>query len=419
MSSKIFRKVSLERLSSPERLDEVMNITDGRGWLALAAVGLLLASAIVWSFVGILPEKVEGRGILVRSGGVLEVVADDSGRVRDIPISVGDSVNEGQVVAWISQPEVLELYQSTRTDLESLQEEHQEKVRFARENAELQGRTLEQRRLNLEQSIAASQEMLTALAERLDAQEKLLAAGLVARPSLLATQQQYDQGKERVRSNENELARIAVEKLTLENRLSETISSGELEIEQAKAKIDQIERQLNNSSQVVSPYTGRVLEIMSETGQIIGRGDSILSLDLAGKAIQDLVAVVYVPSVHGKKIQLGMEIQIAPSTVAREEYGMLLGRVTFVSSFPATPKGMLRVLKNQQLIQSLSGGGAPYEVHAELIVDPNTPSQYRWTSSAGPPTKIQSGTVMQGYITIKTQRPISRILPILRSAVGL
>ncbi len=419
MSSKIFRKVSLERLSSPERLDELMHITDSRGWLALAAMGLLLAAAIVWSFVGLLPEKVEGSGILIRSGGVLEVVATAAGRLRDIPVGVGDSVNEGQVVAWVSQPDLLELYQAARTDLEVLQEEHAEKVLFARDDARLQRRNLEQRQLNLRQSISASEEMLSALKERLTAQEELLEEGLIARPSLLATRQQYDQAEENVRASDNELAQIAVEKLSLENRLLETVRSGELKIEQAEAKIAQIERQLSSSTQVTSPYTGRVLEIMTESGQIIQRGDSILSLDLAGRAIQDLVAVVYVPSVHGKKIKQGMELQIAPSTVAREEFGMLLGRVTFVSSFPATPKGMLRVLKNQQLIQALSGGGAPYEVHAELIVDPETPSQYRWTSSSGPPTKIQSGTVMQGYITIKTQRPISRILPILRTWAGV
>jgi HlyD family secretion protein len=417
--SKIFRKVSLDRLQSPERLDEVMDITDGRGWIALAAIGLLLATAIVWSFVGVLPEKVGGSGILVRSGGVLEVVASAAGRVSDIPVSVGDTVNEGQVVAWISQPEVLEEFQKTRSELKALQAKYEESERFARGDAELQRQSLAQRRESLRQSKVAQERLLQALAERIEAQEELLRDGLIARPTLLATRQQYEQTEEKLRSNENELARIAVEELTVQNRLDDAIRSGQREIELAQQKIAQIERQLNLSTQVTSPYTGHILELMTEPGQIVNRGEPILSLDLSGKAIQDLVAIVYVPAVHGKKIKPNMEIQIAPSTVAREEYGMLLGRVTFVSSFPATGKGMQRVLKNQQLTSALSGQGAPYEVHAELIVDPDTPSQYRWTSSSGPPTKIQSGTLAQGFITVKTQRPISRILPVLRKWLGV
>ncbi len=417
--SNIFRKVALDRLQSPERLDEVMDITDGRGWIALAAIGLLLATAITWGIFGILPEKVAGNGILVRSGGVLEVVASATGRVSDIPVFVGDTVSEGQIVAWISQPDVLEEFQNARSELDGLRRKHEVVMSFAHRDHDLQVRGFEQRRASLKQSMAAQEERLEALGQRLAGQEELLEEGLVARPTLLATQQQYDQTKERMRSIENDLSRISVDELALETELERTLRGGQAGIAAAESRLGQIERQMNLSTQNPSPYTGHILEIMTEPGQIISRGAPILSLDLAGKAIQDLVAIVYVPSVHGKKIKPGMEIQIAPSTVAREEYGMLLGKVTFVSNFPATAKGMMRVLKNQQLINTLSGAGAPYEVHAELILDPDTPSQFRWTSSSGPPTKIQSGTLAEGFITVKTQRPISRVLPILRKWLGV
>ena len=39
----IFRKVALERLSSPEQLDQLMQVTSPKGWLALAGLGALLA----------------------------------------------------------------------------------------------------------------------------------------------------------------------------------------------------------------------------------------------------------------------------------------------------------------------------------------------------------------------------------------
>ena len=117
MDNKVFRKVSLDRLSSPEQLDHVMQVTNPRGWLALAAVGALLVTAIGWGIAGSLSEKVSGSGILLKSGGVFEVASPAEGRVTDVSVSVGDSVTEGQVVAWIAQPELAARLQEAKARL--------------------------------------------------------------------------------------------------------------------------------------------------------------------------------------------------------------------------------------------------------------------------------------------------------------
>ena len=97
----------------------------------------------------------------------------------------------------------------------------------------------------------------------------------------------------------------------------------------------------------------------------------------------------------------------------------MLGKVTYVSDFPATSKGMRRVLKNEKLVQGLSGSDAPYEVHADLIVDPSTASRYRWSSSKGPPLKIQSGTLATGAIEVSARRPIEMVVPLVRKYSGI
>jgi hypothetical protein len=48
----VFRKVSLDRLSSPEQLDQLMQVTDARGWIILSAFGIVLATAVLWGFLG-------------------------------------------------------------------------------------------------------------------------------------------------------------------------------------------------------------------------------------------------------------------------------------------------------------------------------------------------------------------------------
>lgn len=419
MQNRIFRKVSLDRLSSPEQLDQVMQVTTPRGWIALAAICLLLATAVVWGVVGRVSDKVAGSGILIRSGGVLEVVSNASGRVVDVAVAVGDSVSEGQVIARLVQPELFDQLEQARANLRALREQHDQTLVFLGREAELQEQTLQQQRANVEQSIAATEESVRWLEERLKNQEQLVQQGLITRSTLLTTQQQFYQARERVRASRNELTQLDVRQLEIRNRSDEATRSGELRIQQAQAQVDQLAREFGSATQVLSPYTGRILEIMTEPGKILGRGEPVLSLDLTGQAIHDLVAVVYVPAMHGKMVKPGMQIQVSPSTVRQEEFGFMLGQVTFVSDFPSTPRGMLRVLKNEPLVQALSGGGAPYEVHASLVVDPSTPSTYRWSSSQGPPMRIESGTLAGATVTVNEDRPIAKVIPLLRRWTGI
>lgn len=419
MENRVFRKVSLDRLSSPEQLDQVMQVTNPKGWLALSALGALLAMAIGWGIFGNLSEKVAGGGILLKSGGVFEVVSPAEGRVSDVSVAVGDSVTEGQVVAWIAQPELSARLQEAKTRLSALRAEYDRTLAFAGSDARLQAQSTGEQRRNLEQSIAADEQTLRWLAERITSQEQLVEQGLLTRAALLQTRQQHDQTREKIRSARSNLAQLDVQDLSTRNDRSRQVSGSRREIDLAQLEVEKIERDLRRASQVVSPYTGRILEVMTEQGKMVGRGEPVLNLDLTGSSVRNLVAVVYVPSIHGKRIKPGMTIQIAPSTVRQEEYGMMLGKVTFVSNFPSTPRGMALTLKNDQLVQGLSGGGAPYEVHADLLVDPSTVSQYRWSSSQGPPVEIQSGTLANALVTVDRQRPLATVLPLLRRWTGM
>lgn len=417
--SQIFRTIALERLASPEQLDQILQVTNRRGWLALGSLGLLLSTAILWGIFGVLAEKVSGSGILIRSGGVLEVVATAGGRVNDVAVSVGDRIVQGQVVARVEQPELLDQLDEARAKLRLATDQRAETVALLTEKAKLERTRLEQERSSASAGISADRARLGTIEERLSVQSRLVEDGLLAKPTLLATRQLRDQTLEKIRAQETTLSSLRVQELEIDNQLQDAMRSGQVSIDKSAAEVARLERRLSDSSRVVSRYGGRVLEVMTEQGKIVQRGEPVLTLDLEGGEVQDLVAIVYVPSVDGKKVKPGMRIFLAPSTVPQEEFGMMLGAVTFVSDFPATTRGMVQVLKNEALVRELTGGGAPYEVHAELIVDPTTPTQYRWTSSTGPQTRIESGTLAAGFIRTQTQRPISKVIPLLRKWTGV
>ncbi len=79
-TERIFRKVALERLSSPEQLDQLVPLTSPIGWTAVIAIAAILAAAIGWSIFGSLPTAVPGSGILVSRGGhVFDAMSPVSG----------------------------------------------------------------------------------------------------------------------------------------------------------------------------------------------------------------------------------------------------------------------------------------------------------------------------------------------------
>jgi HlyD family secretion protein len=412
--SSVFRKVALDRLASPEQLDQLLPVTDPRGWVALAAVGVVLLGGLVWAVLGRIPVNVGGTGILVKSGGVLEVIAVNAGQITDVAVGVGDAVTEGQAVARVAQPELSGILAQAKANLADLRAQHEQLVSFGSKDVKLQSDQLHQQRTAIVQAIVSTRREARWTRHKLRIQEQLVDDGLMLRQTLLDTREKEHATVNKIAQAKSQLAQIAVKELELRNLREQEMTASKMRMDQADRNVQELIRQLQAKSQIVSPYTGRILEILVEQGVVVAPGEPILRLDLSGRAVKGLEAVIFVPSRRGKQIQVGMPVRIAPTTVKQEEYGMLLGTVTSVSDFPSTVRGMQRVLKNEKLVESLSGADVPYEIHADLMVDPGTVSQYRWSSSKGPPEKIRSGTLAVAQIEVAHRRPIELVLPIFK-----
>jgi hypothetical protein len=103
-NNKLFRKAALERLSSPEKLDELMQITSPRSWLLLLGIGLLLAGVVVWGVIGRIPTTVSGEGVLTFvSDSVLPIQSLDQGTVEDVFVTPGESIQQGDVIARLTK----------------------------------------------------------------------------------------------------------------------------------------------------------------------------------------------------------------------------------------------------------------------------------------------------------------------------
>ena len=92
----VYRKVSLERLSSPEQLDMLVQVTDVRGWLALSAIGILLAMVIGWGVWGSIPSQINMPAIVLNNEGV-ETTAAQQAKLY-VPYETSSTLAEGMTV---------------------------------------------------------------------------------------------------------------------------------------------------------------------------------------------------------------------------------------------------------------------------------------------------------------------------------
>lgn len=97
--AQIYRKTSLERLSSPEQLDTELRITSPLSWLALLGAALVFVAVIFWSIFGTLPETLQASGMVVSETNLGVICAENYGTVSRLEKKAGDQVQTGEVTA--------------------------------------------------------------------------------------------------------------------------------------------------------------------------------------------------------------------------------------------------------------------------------------------------------------------------------
>ncbi|HEV2843524.1 MAG TPA: NHLP bacteriocin system secretion protein [Thermoanaerobaculia bacterium] len=346
----IFRKVALERLSSPEQLDQLLQVTDPKGWLALTALGALLLTSVSWGIFGSIPTEARGEGILLRQGGVSSVVAAENGQVEEILVSVGDVIEKGQVVARIRQEELLRQIQDTRDKLSGVRSEYRDLVRYAGEQRRLRDRDLAQQRADLQRTIQSFEKEVELARERIAVERDLLKDGLITKQTLLASEQRLNTAQDQLARARLDLNGLELKRIEAEQQTDQQIETREARIRDLEIELRERQARLGETARVVSNRAGRVLELLVDQGDVVNPGTPILNLEVVS---EDLVAVLFVPATAGKRVQPGMAVRVSPSVVKREEYGSILGRVTWAAEYPSTSRGMVRLLGNEALVTKL------------------------------------------------------------------
>jgi HlyD family secretion protein len=415
VTSQIFRKASLDRLSSPDELDRLLTVTSPRSWAWFSAVSLMLGVAWAWAFYGSIPTKVEGSGVLIRSGGVFNISSNGGGRLIDLQVKAGDQVRADQVVALVAQPELKQKLRNASEEIISAEQQRDQALSAQAEGVRLNENILRRQGDDMQADLNELQHEEQIAADQIATDENLVTGGVLPRETLVGDRDKLAQLQSRSAQLKTQITKLSAERQQLETQLAEarvTWNSRlqDLERSQRLLKLDMFEM-----SQVKSPYSGRALEVKVAAGALVAAGSPIVSIEPAVKLLE---VISYVAASRAKSIQEGMDVEVSPSTVKAEEYGFIRGKVVFVATFPATPAAMMKTLENEPLAVSLAKT-AVTEVRVSLETSPTSPSGFRWSSPRGPNIQVNSGTLVSLQIVTEERRPASFIIPLLKEKLGV
>ena len=474
--SKIFRQQALERLSSPEQLDLLMQIVSPKDWLPLGGLAFLGIIAVLWSIFGSIPISVTAKGVLINPRRLLQFQSPISGQIQSINIRDGQCVKKDEILAIIDpsdkkqqlqqqrdklsqlklqiQSSILLRKQATQLELEaitaerkSLQERLQDIQEFTPRIKDKELASISRQRLSLQQQLKDAEELTPLMEQRLTKQRNLQEQGGISEEQVLQAEQDYRQIRQNSSEIQAQLKQLEVQEAELQQKYLENLhritqitaelekldaSSKQLEknnlearnseqnqIQEVEQAIARLAKEVADNSIIKSPHTGCIVEIPVTVGQYVNPGFRLGTLETA-ESNSDLMSVNYFAIADGKKIQSGMKVLITPDTVKRTRYGGIVGKITEVSPFPVTSETATSVVGNPELVQKIIGQeGGKVEVLAQLIMDSKTFSGYRWSSSEGPELEISPGTTTTVRVIVEERSPITFVLPILREWSGI
>jgi HlyD family secretion protein len=366
----LFRKAALDKVSSPEQLDLMMEVTSPMGWLALITVGVMIFMAMVWAVFGAIPDLVDGRGVLMRGERLYEVKTAMAGTITKLNVTPGMTVQAGQIVAVISR------------DRAAIEERQADEIAIARN----------------EEMLAIKQDELASIRRQRETQERLVRRGLKAGNVLF----EYD------------------------HRITATL--GEINALERETAI--MRTRARATSEIKTPEAGRVVEVVRGYGDKVPEGAALMRIEPSRASEEGAVrrdycggkvhAIIYVPARLAGKVEPGDPARVSPLDVKREEFGYIVGRVEWIAGYAASPEDMQEKLKNDALVQTYGAGGPVFEARVCLEEDPkNKANGLKWSSSSGPEREVGSGVQCSASLVVDQRRPYTYVIPAIKRAAGV
>ena len=155
------------------------------------------------------------------------------------------------------------------------------------------------------------------------------------------------------------------------NSESRELLQKKLEAAQLSSEVTLLQSQLSDQGVLRSMSSGTVVEITTSVGDFLSPGSPVI-LVRPDSEIEQMTFVVFISSEQVKPVSVGMRTELELSALPPTKYGKLVGKVKSISPMPLSSSGLMKELRNDQLVARITESGSPFMVKVDILRDPDT-----------------------------------------------
>lgn len=158
-----------------------------------------------------------------------------------------------------------------------------------------------------------------------------------------------------------------------------------------------------------APYPGRVITVGVSTGDTVGVGQSVVTLERTGTMSQ-LTAYVFVPGDRAAELQPGGAVTLAVAGVPTAAFGMLRGRIASITPYPAGSDAIDHIVGGADAAAAFPGASQDRIVQVRLSTSTTTASGFSWTTPHGLPGPLTTQHQLVATFDLGSRAPISILM---------
>lgn len=394
----VFRKQSVSA-ARHRLLGQVCIVTPptASATLLIALSSLILLGVAVYTVE--VPQRTRAIGVLMPAGGLLKVIANDTGQITELAVKEGMTVRKGQVLLRITSdrnapgrsPVSESQVRSMRTELELMEQARarQREMQSSRITAlEEQIALTRSRSARARVQVELQASHIGLLEQRYERLNVLAANGGLAEDLLTQERSGILQAKAISAGLERDRLQIRQELADLQAKRDETLAAVGLDQLQHDMGRERLLRQIGRAEieagrVVLAPAAGIVARVNVRPGSTSRPGQTLMTLY---KAEGRLEAWLYLPSDKAGQLKAGQSVQLRLDAYPHEMFGTLTAVVSEVSTI---------ALLASDLTVPLPIKGPVFEVRASIRDDSIDALGSSWPLAPG--TSFRADVIRRRY----------------------
>jgi membrane fusion protein len=310
--------------------------------LSITSTVLLVATAVLIAF-GSYARRVELRGVVLPSTGLVHITSPVVGWVETLNVRDGDNVTSGTPLYTLNtdtatrngdiQQQILRSLAAQRSML-LLQIDRKTQIKD-QQHAELR-RKIENLAAQIQQmnvQIEVKTEFVRQLTEDLTNVTSYFERGLVSANERIVRQQNWMRARDDLEELKSRALRLQGEQIEIQAQLDTLLLQSENEIDGMRAELLDIDQQVANSEakhsiEIVASASGKVTAISSLPGQVVPAGARMLTIVPTHERMQ---AQLLAPSTSIGFLRPGQRVLLRYSAFPYQKFGEYWGTVTEIS----------------------------------------------------------------------------------------